>query len=95
MTEQSGVWVFKAEKATFASGVFDRRELADAWILSNRLSGVLTWYPMNEGTYDWAVRNDRFKPKRDDQTTPEFIGRFTAAAQEHYHYERGVAGETE
>jgi hypothetical protein len=79
------VWVFNGGGGAFPSGVFSTREKAEAWIGKNRLTGVLTKYPLNEGAWDWAVREGHFKPTREDQKTPRFIQRF-ACGEEHYHY---------
>lgn len=86
------VWVFHGEDADFASGVFTSRERAEAWIQSNKLSGTLTKYPVDIPVYEWAVSAGFFTPKRDDHRTPWFIGRFTSATQEHYHYDDGKGG---
>jgi hypothetical protein len=83
------VWVFNGENA-IPSAVFSSRELAEEWIGKNRLTGMLTRYPIDESLYGWAIRNGYFKPKREDQTTPDFIGRFTCASTDHYHYENGL-----
>jgi hypothetical protein len=46
-------------------------------------------YPVNEGAYDWAINNNFFEAKTDDQAQPSFIQKFTCASQEHFHYENG------
>lgn len=83
------IWVFKGEKANFPSGVFSTKETADEWIKRNKLTGVLTKYPVNVGVYDWAIDQKLFTPKKDDHYSPLFIGKFTSASMEHYHYEDG------
>ena len=83
------VWIFTGPKAQFPSGVFSERQLAERWILEHRLTGTLTAYPVDVGTYDWAVAAGHFNPKREDQRSAEFIQRFSSASQEHYHYESG------
>ena len=83
------VWVFNGDGATFPAGVFSTREKADAWIARHKLSGTLTWYPIDEAVYDWAITRGHFKLKRPDQSGAEFIQRFSSASQEHYHYEAG------
>lgn len=85
------VWIFCGDKSQFPGGVFSSKELAEEWITNRRLSGVLTEYPVNTGVYDWALMNDFFKPKRPDQSSPEFIGGFTSSHQKHYHYVEGKA----
>ena len=88
MSDEARVWVFTGG-GDFPGGVFSTRERADAWIGGHGLSGTLTAYPLDAGVYDWTVGRGRFQPKRDYQTTPRFIGRFSLAYQEHYHYEDG------
>jgi hypothetical protein len=83
------IWVFCGEQSTFPSGVFSSRDKAEDWISKHGLSGCLTQYPVDEGLYDWAVSQEYFTPKRDDQRTPRFIQRFTCTSTEHFHYENG------
>jgi hypothetical protein len=75
------VWLFHGEGGKFASGVFSSRENAERWIQAHRLSGVLTRYPLDEGSYQWALANGTFTVKRAAQSSPEFIQRF---ADDHY-----------
>jgi len=83
------VWVFNGG-GNFPSGVFSKKEIAEAWIAKHKLSGVLTKYPVDEGVYDWSLANGTFKIKKEEQTQPAFIQRFSSASQEHYHYENGL-----
>lgn len=85
------VWVFTGSQAQFAAGVFTQRKAAEQWIRQHGLSGTLTAYPLDIGTFDWAISAGYFTPKRDDQRSAEFIQRFSSASQEHYHYENGNA----
>jgi hypothetical protein len=87
----STIWIFTGVKAQFPSGVFTERAKAEDWIRRHGLNGTLTAYPVDIGTYDWAVSAGHFSPKRDDQRSAEFIQRFSSATQEHYHYEHGNA----
>ena len=87
----SFIWIFTGSKAQFPSGVFTERETAEHWIRQHGLSGTLSAYPVDIGTYDWAVSAGHFTPKRDDQRSAEFIQRFSSGTQEHYHYEHGNA----
>ncbi|PSL26372.1 DUF7710 domain-containing protein [Chitinophaga ginsengisoli] len=84
------IWVFHGINGRFASGVFTERKLAKEWIFLHKLTGVLTAYPVNIGVYDWAISSGIFTQKREEHSTPEFIGRFTAGGQEHFHYEDGI-----
>ena len=86
------IWIFTGG-GLFPSGVFSSRDLAEAWIGKHRLTGVLTKYPVDIGAYDWAIESGFFTPDRPDQSQSKFIGRFSSASQEHYHYEEGkIAG---
>jgi hypothetical protein len=85
-----GVWVFNGESSNFPSAVFTTRERAEEWIALHKLTGTLTKYPLDIGVYEWALNRGAFKPKRPDQSGPRFIGRFSSASLEHYHYEEGV-----
>lgn len=88
------VWVFNGNEARgFPSGVFADKESAASWIASHRLSGTLTRYPIGIGVYDLMKSEGLFQPKGDRHKTPEFIGSFSSAHQEHYHYREGVEGE--
>jgi len=93
----NNIWIFVGlhgeRNASFPSGAFSSFETADGWIRENKLSGTLTEYPIDVGVYDWAIANGRFKPKRPDQASPEFVQRFTTASQQHYHYENGRTGQ--
>ena len=64
MEKEDHIWVFHGANGRFASGVFTSRYTAEEWIASNKLTGVLTLYPLNQGVYQWAVANDYFVPKK-------------------------------
>lgn len=81
--------MFVGSGGSFPSGVFSKREGAESWIRSRRLTGVLTFYPIDKGVYEWAIENEYFTPKRPHEFESEFIGRFSCAQLEHYHYEDG------
>ena len=83
------VWVFNGG-GELPAAVFTARDSAEAWIARHRLSGVLTKYPLDVGVYEWAIGCGAFKPKRPDQSQPRFIGRFSSASLEHYHYDESV-----
>ncbi len=84
------VWIFVGARAQFPSAAFQSRERADKWIERHRLTGVLTRYPLDVGIYDWAIENEHFVPNTEEQRSPAFIGRFSSATLEHWHYEDGV-----
>jgi hypothetical protein len=84
-----GVWVFHGGRE-FAGGVFTTLEAAETWIGKNQLDGVLTLYPLDTGVYEWAIERGWFTPKQEKHSTREFIGSFTTASMDHYHYEGGV-----
>jgi hypothetical protein len=89
---EAGVWLFNGDNGRFASGVFTRLDLAEQWIFKNQLSGVLTWYPLDTGVYEWVINKGYWQPKREDQKTAKFIQGFSSASAEHYHYENGQHG---
>lgn len=79
------VWVFKAPRATFPGAVFSSLDRARTWIAHHRLTGILTAYPVDQGVYDWATSQGLYPA--DKPANAAFIGSFTSAHQEHYHFE--------
>ena len=55
-----------------------------------QLTGVLTLYPLDTGVYEWAIARGWFTPKREEHSSPQFIGGLTTASMSHNHYEDGV-----
>jgi hypothetical protein len=51
------------------------------------LTGILTRYPLDISAYDWALETGAFRVKKPEQSSAEFIQKFTSASQEHYHYD--------
>ncbi len=84
------VWVFSGATRHFPGGIFTRREVVEEWIRKHRLNGTLTLYPVDVGAYEWAIEKGLFRPRKPHEITAEFIGGFSDAGQEHYHYEDGV-----
>ena len=74
--------------AGFPCGVFESKEKAEEAIKKYKLTGTLTKYPVNILVYDWAIENKHLY-KNEDKHTKEYIGAYTTAYQEHYHYENG------
>jgi len=91
MLPEHPIWIFVSAGAQFPGGAFSSRERAEAWIAKRRLTGVLTAYPVDEGAFDWALSvgavTGRARERGDE---PKFVGGFTSAVQEHYHYEDGA-----
>ena len=85
----STVWIFHGENGKFSSGVFTSAEKAEEWIFQNKLSGVLTEYPLDIGVYDWAIKMDLFEAKKGNHYEPKFIQSFTTGSQKHFHFENG------
>lgn len=87
------VWVFNGQIGKFSGGVFSELPNAENWIKENRLSGILTAYPLDKGVFDWALENDLLPMKQEKieekSKDSSFIASFTTATQEHYHYENG------
>jgi len=86
---EPGVWVFNGSGGQFPSGVFTTVEIAEEWIAKHKLSGTLTWYPLDIGVYEWTIKKEYFSPRKDHQKTPTFIQRFSSAYTGHDHYENG------
>ena len=90
MSENQGtnrcVWVFCGDKGRFPGAIFTDRKKAEAWISENSLCGVLTKYLLDKPAYEWAIERSYFVPKKDHERSPNFIGSFTCAQMEHYHY---------
>jgi hypothetical protein len=51
---------------------------------------MITEYPVDVGVYDWAVARGSFCPSKSHHSTPEFIGGFTTATQNHGHFTDGA-----
>ena len=83
------VYVFQSAGARFPGGTFRSLETAEEWIGKNKLLGLLTAYPLDIGVLEWAKEKGFFTPKKEHHNTPKFIGGFTSASMEHYHYENG------
>lgn len=84
----SRIWAFQGNGARFPSGIFSNRAAAEEWISVHTLNGVLTAYPLNAGIYEWATREGYFTPKK--PIGSDFVGSFSSAYQEHYHYADGI-----
>jgi hypothetical protein len=80
------VWVFNGNHNRFPSAVFSSTERAEEWIAAHRLSGTLTRYPVDVSVYDWVQERGYWRPRREEQKTPDFIANFSSAHAEHYHY---------
>jgi hypothetical protein len=87
------IWIFVASNAHFPGGVFISKSEAEYWIKKHSLSGVLTEYPVGIGVFEWALDKGYFKPKPDKLIDSVFIGRFTTASMQHYHYELGMCSQ--
>ncbi len=85
------IWIFHSARSNFPSAVSSTLGTAERWIQLNKVTGVLTAYPLDEGVFDWALRmdlvSDRVRPRGKD---PIFVAGFSSAMQEHYHYEDGA-----
>ncbi|MFS2099648.1 hypothetical protein ACCC97_11845 [Variovorax sp. Varisp85] len=89
MTDIKEVWIFNGANEKFPSAVFASKEDALGWIENHQLTGVLIKYPLGISVYDWVIESGNFKIKSDRDSTPELIGKFSSAAQEHMHFEDG------
>jgi hypothetical protein len=85
------VWVFLGEGARFACAVFTSLALAQKWIKDNRVSGVLSEYPLDNSVLNWAI--ERGFVVAEKFPDPKHIQRFSSGHQRHYHFENGEGGE--
>lgn len=90
MSNVPTVWVFNGARSSFPSGVFSAQVIAETWIKTRNLTGTLTRYPVDLSAYDWATDRGYFTPTKDEHRSALFIGKFSCASQEHYHYEDGI-----
>ena len=88
------VWIFNSSQQGYPGGVFSELDTAEPWIAKHALSGMLTRYPLDTGVFEWALEKGFYSPTPEKLKrkleTPGFIGSFTSASQEHYHYEAGT-----
>lgn len=84
------VWVFQGDNANFPSATFSTKEKAMNWIDINKVSGILTEYPLDISVYDWAISKEYFHPKTDKKKTPDFISKFSSAYLNHHHFKHGI-----
>ncbi len=56
------VWVFDGARRNSPSAVFTTKELAEAWISENEVTGTLTRYPLDPGVCQWAVERGKCTP---------------------------------
>ncbi len=90
MIPEKHVWIFNGAEGRFPGGVFTSRSAAEDWIRRRKLSGILTAYPLDEGCFDWALRQGLVTGKAKDRgDDPRFVGSFSTASQEHFHYKDG------
>lgn len=87
--ESASVWIFHGEGARCASGVFRSRDEGMDWIAKNRLTGLLTEYPLGFGAYDDAVARGLFHPTREHHGTPTHIAHLSPGRTEHIHVVNG------
>lgn len=91
MLPEQHVWIFNSSCKGFPGGVFAQRVAAEQWIAAHGLTGVLTAYPLDEGCFDFAVRCGFFRGPALERhkNDANFIGSFSSASLDHYHYEDG------
>ncbi len=88
-TPETFIYVFSGNNSGMPNAVFSEINLAKEWIKKHELSGILSFYPLNTGIYDWAILNNYFTPQKDYQKQAPFIEKFSCASIEHLHFENG------
>ena len=83
------VWIFQGAGAKFPCVVCTTKKNAEKLIKKNKLTGILTEYPLDIFIYDWAIKNNTFLPKKELEFSTDFKQQFTSSDQKHYHYEGG------
>ena len=90
---RKAIWVFNGASGQMSGGIFEDIIDAESWISQNSLTGMLTEYPVNVGVFDWAEQENlvNMRPEKlaEKRTDPNFIGSFTTASMNHFHYEDG------
>ncbi len=89
MSDTATVWVINASNSQFPGGIFSNMDSALAAISKWQLTGTLTEYPLDELVYDHAIKMEWFEPKTPKHCSPAWVGGFTSARQQHYHFENG------
>ena len=82
------IYLFHGIRGAFPGGAFSTRALAEEWIARNRLSGLLSEYPVDIGVYDWGIRAGLVRKPRSGDYGADIIGGFSSAL-DHWHYENG------
>ena len=90
MENEQFVWVFCGPKGHFPGGIFLSLEKAEAWISHYHLAGVLTRYPLDQGSFDWAQKKGWVPERKIASLDPDFIASFSSGCFDHFHYENGV-----
>jgi hypothetical protein len=94
MKPENSIWIFIGEGGRFPGAAFNELADAEAWVLSHKLTGMISAMPIDQGLFDWALENDalNMKPEKlsEKLQDPEFIGTCTTGSLEHYHYEDGL-----
>ncbi|SIN15100.1 DUF7710 domain-containing protein [Micromonospora cremea] len=83
------VWIFHRDGARFASGVFASRADGLSWAAEHRLTGLLTEYPVGEGSYDYAVSRGLFRPSKPHHGKPGHVVDFSPSL-DHVHVVDGA-----
>lgn len=82
-------WVFHGQSVGNASAIFSTFIKASEWCQENRVSGILSKYPIDIALYDWAASKHGFKRHVSDAGKEDF----TEGGQQHIHFEQGTSGE--
>ncbi len=98
MKPESNIWVFLGDGGNFPSAAFNDFKSIEKWVSDNKLTGMISALPMNQGFFDWAVENDAISMKEEKialkKKDSRFIATFTTASIDHWHYENGVQSGT-
>jgi len=91
MIPKNCIWLFISD---VPSAAFTSKNEAEQWIQDNKLSGVLTAFPLDKSCFDWAVENDalsvRAEKIEEKKANPQFIASCLPASLAHFHYHNGI-----
>lgn len=85
MPSDQTVRIFHGDGVRYASAVFQTEPEALSWAKNQRVSGLLTEYPVGDGSFHIALKQQMFKPSKPHHGTPEHVASFSPGWTRHIH----------
>jgi hypothetical protein len=82
------VWMFTGDSSKLPSGIFSSKGKAEDWVRRHKLTGTLSEFPLDNGTYDHAIAEGLFEPRKEHETEAWFIADFSPRLP-HEHWRNG------